>query len=249
MILSPHRTAESATEYAYRVLQNNIVHMILTPGTAISPLEAAAELNISRTPLQSACSRLASDGLVTIIPQKGSYVSLIDLQRVYESVFMRNLLDQAAVRRLCTGVKSEEAILALEANLNQQEFYLKTNAAQEIMELDNEFHSTIYTMSGLSNVQAALGNLFMDQDRVRYLKMQSKIRMQDTVAEHKALLAAIKIGDGDLGSRLSYEHVSKFGVDMASIYEQNKTFFSNWDENLLSHFECKHELFYNMVQF
>ena len=222
--------------------------MNLPPGTAISPVEVAAELGISRTPLQSACTRLASDGLLSIVPQKGSYVSLIDLQRVYESVYMRNILDQAAVRRLCTSPRLDEAILALEANLNQQEFFIKTNAAQEITELDIEFHNIIYTMSEMSNIQNALRSISTDQDRVRYMKMQSKIRMHETVKEHQDLLNAIKDHDGDLVSMLSYEHVSKFGVDMSSIYEQNPAYFSNWDENLLSHFVCKKELFYNMIK-
>lgn len=248
MIIYPHKTSESATDYAYRVLQKNIIHMTLPPSTVISPLEVATELGISRTPLQSACTRLASDGLLTIVPQKGSYVSLIDLQRVYESVFMRNILDQAAVRRLCSSPRLDEAILALEANLNQQDFFLKTNAANEITELDNEFHNIIYTMSEMSNIQIALSSISTDQDRVRYMKTQSQIRMHETVKEHKDLLQAIKAQDGDLVSRLSYEHVSKFGVDMASIYEQNPAYFTNWDENMLSHFVCKKELFYNMIK-
>lgn len=248
MEIYPQKASESATEYAYRVLQKNIIHMNLPPCTAISPLEVAAELRISRTPLQSACSRLASDGLLSVIPQKGSYVSLIDLQRVYESVFMRNILDQAAVRRLCASPRLEEAILALEANLNQQEFFLKSSMAQEIIELDNEFHSIIYTMSDMSNILTAVSSISTDQDRIRYMKMQSNIRMRDTVKEHKELLKAIKQQDGDLVSRLSYEHVSKFGVDITSIYEQTPTFFTNWDENLLSYYVCRKEIFYNMIK-
>lgn len=246
MVIYPHKSSESATEYAYRVLQKNIIHMLLPPGTAISPLEVASELNISRTPLQSACTRLAADGLLTIFPQKGSYVSLIDIQRVYESVYMRNILDQAAVRHLCSSSRFEEAICALEANINQQEFSLKINDADEITKLDNKFHAIIYEMSGMSNIQNALTSIVADQDRVRYMKMQSKIRMDDTVKEHKDLLNAIKRQDEDLASMLSYEHVSKFGVDITSVYNQNPSYFSNWDENLLSHFVCKKELFYNM---
>ncbi|MGL5435707.1 MAG: GntR family transcriptional regulator [Lachnospiraceae bacterium] len=248
MIIYPHESNESATEYAYKVLHKNIVRMELSPGTAIAPLEVAAELKISRTPLQSACARLASEGLLSVVPQKGSYVSLIDLQRVNESVFMRNILDQAAVRHLCGSPRREEAIRSLEANMNQQEFALKIGTGEEIIELDNKYHRIIYEMGGMNNIQMAVSSISVDQDRVRYMKMNSQLRMNETVKEHNDLLNAIKRQDGDLASLLSYEHISKFGVDIDFIYSQHPDYFSNYDDTLLSHFVCKKELFYNMIK-
>lgn len=221
--------------------------MVLPPGTAISPIEVAAELGISRTPLQSACSRLAADGLLTIFPQKGSYVSLIDLQRVYESVYMRNILDQSAVRNLCGSPRLKEALLPLEANLNQQEFSLKMATVEEIIELDNRFHKIIYEMGGMSNIQRALSSISADQDRVRYMKLKSKIRMTETVNEHRKLLKSIKQRDADSASMISYEHISNFGVDITSIYNQHPDYFTNWDEKLWTNVVCQEEIFYNIV--
>lgn len=246
MIIDAKNACEAASEYAYRILHKNIIKMILLPGSAISPVELSNELNISRTPIQRACSRLATEGLLTVVPQKGSYVSYIDLQRVYESVYMRNILDQTAVRYLCTSPRLDEALQSLQLNLEKQKFSVKNRLIEDVMLLDNQFHDIIYSYCEMNNIRRAMAGISADQDRVRQMKMRSEIRLHETINEHESLLQAIRERDAEKASLLSYEHVARFGVDINSVYNENPSFFRNWDENLTKQFVCKREFIYNM---
>ncbi|WRS28177.1 GntR family transcriptional regulator [Oscillospiraceae bacterium MB08-C2-2] len=244
MVIRTQNLSESASDYAYWILHTNIIQMLLPPGTVISPAELAGELKISRTPIQSACARLAAEGLLTIVPQKGSYVSIINLQRVYESVYMRSLLDQAAARLLCASSQQEELFLALQANLHQQEFILENNLQADMFELDNQFHSILYQWCEMDNIRKAIVGISADQNRVRYMKLKSKIRLGETISEHKEIFYAIKQRDSESAARLSHEHVAKFGEDIARVYYQNPSYFSHWEENLPNRFASKQATFY-----
>jgi len=74
--------SESIKCYIYRVLRNNIIDLNLRPGEIISENEIANTLSVSRTPTREAFSKLASEELLEVYPQKGTKVSYIDLKRV-----------------------------------------------------------------------------------------------------------------------------------------------------------------------
>ena len=81
-------TGETARDFAFRVLKDNIVSLELKPGTLISENEIASELGLSRTPVREAIIDLSKASIIEIFPQKGSYVSLIDSQMVEEARFL-----------------------------------------------------------------------------------------------------------------------------------------------------------------
>ena len=57
------------------------------PGECISEVELGNQLNVSRTPVREAIVRLSEEKLIDVFPQKGSFVSKIDLNLVDEAVF------------------------------------------------------------------------------------------------------------------------------------------------------------------
>lgn len=246
LILFPKNTSESIGEYAYRVLRKNIIQINLKPGFCLSPVEVAQVLHASRTPIHGAFARLMSDGLVDIFPQKGSYVSMIDMKRVYESIYMRNLLDQAVIRILCEKDIPEEGIVQLEANLQHQQFCHEKNLLDDVFELDNHFHESLYTLAGMEYLQQALQSIVADQHRVRFLKLHSHLRWEETMDEHRMLIQAIREKNVELGCRQSYEHVARFAVDIKSAYDQQPEFFTNWDDSYSQKFSFKLDAFYNM---
>ena len=78
MKLEERHCAETAREYALRLLTENIISMELKPGAMVSENELAAQLGLSRTPVREALMDMAQYGLVDILPQRGSRISLID---------------------------------------------------------------------------------------------------------------------------------------------------------------------------
>ncbi len=75
---------DSAQEKVYRTLRDEILSMVLKPGTIISTQEIAGLLGVSRTPVREAFIRLQGENLLDVAPQKGTAVALIDLDRVYQ---------------------------------------------------------------------------------------------------------------------------------------------------------------------
>ena len=101
MYISDRLPKESARDFAFRTLRDNIVSLELKPGTLISENEIAMELGVSRTPVREAIIDLAKAGIIEILPQRGSYVSLIDPNMVEESRFVRKTLDKAVIELAC----------------------------------------------------------------------------------------------------------------------------------------------------
>jgi DNA-binding GntR family transcriptional regulator len=74
----PVRRAETLTERAYRLIEEQIVTLRLRPGDVLSEQMLSASFKIGRTPIREALQRLAREGLITVLPRKGILVSDIN---------------------------------------------------------------------------------------------------------------------------------------------------------------------------
>src|SRR5690242_6917617 len=70
--------ADTLTEQAYRLIEEQIVTLNLKPGDVLSEQLLAATLKFGRTPIREALQRLSREGLVTILPRKGILVAGVD---------------------------------------------------------------------------------------------------------------------------------------------------------------------------
>ena len=97
------------SEAVYQKLKEQILHLELPPGSAISEIDTAAEFEISRTPVRDAFRMLESEGLLEIRPHIGTFVSLIDLHMISDILYMREVLEQAVLKDLTASYdKSQE---------------------------------------------------------------------------------------------------------------------------------------------
>jgi DNA-binding GntR family transcriptional regulator len=96
--------AESLTEQAYRVLEEEIVTLRLKPGSVLSEQSLSATTKFGRTPIREALQRLAREGLITILPRKGILVSdinprnqllLLEVRRELERLLSRTGAERA----------------------------------------------------------------------------------------------------------------------------------------------------------
>src|SRR5262249_9041063 len=88
----------STRDAVYHKLKEQILSVELIPGTNISEKEISVQMGVSRTPVRESFVRLSQEGLLDIYPQRGTVVSLIDLELVEEARFMREQLECAVVR-------------------------------------------------------------------------------------------------------------------------------------------------------
>ena len=129
-----------------RKLRHDILHLVLKPGTKISEQEVSERFQVSRTPVREVFVRLFQDGLVEIYPQRGTYVSLINLAHVDEGRFVREVLEMAVVREIC-GELTRDDIVHLESNLAQQEVCHENQSYLQMLSLDERFHATLFRIA------------------------------------------------------------------------------------------------------
>lgn len=240
-------SGESVTEYALRVLRSNILHLSLKPDERISVAEISREMNISRTPVQNAFTRLSEEAMLEIFPQSGTYVSMIDMKRVYESVCLRNLMDQTVLYRLCESGITPQELYLLKANLNEQEFYMHQGDLVKSLELDTKFHETFYRLCHMESVYNAMQTIAADQCRVRMLKLLCQLRSATTVQEHMQMLEAIENLDVAKSHAIASRHLQGFAVDLEGVYAQYSHYFSNWEQYGPEKFLFRSEEFYNLI--
>ncbi len=214
---------ESARDYASRFLTKNIVSMELKPGTVLSENELAKEMGISRTPLREALIDLNRSLVVETIPQKGSFVSLIDPDLVEEARFIREVLDLSVIEIAC-HIATEEDILNLEANVKLQEFYLENYMPEKILELDDTFHRMIYVMANKERTYKMKASMMMHYDRARALSL---VTVKDTkiVNDHRLIMEAIRNRNVEEAQAQTRKHLSRYDLDKEEIKKAYPEYF------------------------
>ncbi|MBO4809206.1 MAG: GntR family transcriptional regulator [Lachnospiraceae bacterium] len=214
---------ETARDFAFRVLRDNIVSLDLKPGTLISENEMAMEFGVSRTPVREAIIDLAKAGIIEILPQRGSYVSLIDPSMVEESRFVRKILDKAVIELACE-IAPKDVIDEIEENVHLQEFYLEKEDADRIYMLDNQFHYLIYKAAGKETTYDMSSTMMLHFDRVRTLSVET-VKDLKIVKDHREMLEAIKAGDKETAVFLVEKHLGRYKLDEAQMRQEHPEYF------------------------
>lgn len=218
---------ENASNYAIRVLLHNIVNLELAPGSEVSSAKLAEDLSLSRMTVRMALAELRSRaGLVNIIPQRGSYISKIDYDRVEEARFMRLALEIAVAKQACEGI-TQEYREALEANLREYRIMQDTDKNREhTMELDNEFHRLIFASVNKLWTYQKLKELMVHFDRLRQLAVSSIVeKTEDTLKDHEDILYAIVRRDAEMAEMLVTRHLTRYRVDLETLVKQYPDYF------------------------
>ena len=210
MIITPKQTFEPNREYAFRIVKENILNMEIKPGSLIGEQEIASQLGISRTPVHEAFLELSKSKIVNILPQKGCSVSLIDYGLIKESRFLRIAVETALIKEACSAA-SEEDIQKLNANVKLQQFYIE-NDPPKFMDLDNEFHKTIYEICNKMQCFYMVSLMSLHFDRVRSLSLKT-IKDTKLVSDHKAIADAIASHDEEAAIAAFNKHMSRFDLD------------------------------------
>src|SRR4051812_25411037 len=101
------KNSVNAKEFAYEQIKTEILKLSLLPGTKISEKTMSDRLNVSRTPIREAFLKLAQEELLTIVPQSGTFVSLINLDLAEEARFVREIMETTIVGQCCKNLTVE----------------------------------------------------------------------------------------------------------------------------------------------
>lgn len=179
----------------------------MKPGDSLSENEISLKLKVSRTPVREAFLRLSQEGLLEIYPQKGTFVTLIDLDLVEEARFMREHLERAVVSLACERFSKEHSF-DLDANLRMQELCMQEQNYSKFFELDEQFHQTIFIGCNKKRSWQLLRNMKIDFDRIRILRVSTDFNWNQILKQHQEIVQAIKEQNAGRAEELMREHLS-----------------------------------------
>ncbi len=81
--LTNERKRGSGVKMVYDLLRDEILDLVLSPGSPIDEVQLAERFKMSRTPIREALVRLAGEGLIDTLPNRSTMVSNIDFQYAY----------------------------------------------------------------------------------------------------------------------------------------------------------------------
>lgn len=218
------RMRGSTRDYAYQTIKNKILTLELKPGTKISEKTIAEKLKMSRTPVREAFMKLAEEELLDIYPQRGTFVSKIDLGFVEEGRFIRENIERAIVREACETF-DQELLFQLETNITMQDLCLKKGSHHRLFELDEEFHRILFEGCDKMRSWRLVRQMNCDFDRLRMLRLASNHNWEVVVSQHKKILKCIQEKNATSAEEVMIEHLKLVIIEKEALEAQYSEYF------------------------
>lgn len=205
------RKRGAGAKRAYDILRDEILDLVLAPGTPVDEVGLAERFDMSRTPVREALVRLAGDGLVTMLPNRSTVVSQIDFPNLYAFFDALTLMYRVTTR--LAAQFHEEADLQRIRALQQvfSDAVLAGDTAGMITQ-NRDFHVAI-AEAGRNPYYTQLFARLLDEGR-RILRLyyypSFEARLPHPyIVEHEAIIAAIAARDIDRCDGLARDHADK----------------------------------------
>lgn len=215
---------ETAGDYAFRIIKEDIITLKLKPDTMISEKILSIELGISRTPVREALNNLSQTGIIEIIPQTGIYITKIDYNLVEEARFLRLQLELGVVKKLC-NVDGHIDYTELEQNLKLQEFYMMNDDRDNFFALDNKFHELLFEYANKPQSHQIMKNMQIHFDRVRRLNLETVDDPVELLNDHKSIVTALINKDTKKSRELIRLHLSRYEIDRKFLENKYNDYF------------------------
>lgn len=185
-----------SVEQVYHDIRKRILKLQLEPGQKISENQMCEEYGVSRSVIRSVFSRLSELGLLTIYPQRGTYVSLIDLNYIEDLLILRTAVEKEVLYEMFTKIKESDRLVLvkeLENNLELQERCRNMELYDKKFQgLDSTFHKTMIDSVKRYRLVEILAKPMIHIARWRNFDVAFDHRMPEVIDEHRAIVNAIK---------------------------------------------------------
>lgn len=211
-------------QQVYEVIRDWIVTMMLKPGQALSEKDLSDRLSVSRTPVREALIRLSDDGFVDIFPQRGTFVSYIDVDKLDEAGFIRKAVEGAIARELSVSL-DEAGIATLNGIIDEQRRAAQTNDYEALERADRRLHSTMPALAGKPTVWRIVKQAMYHLERALRLRQRESSNWTDTIDEHEALVKAMIGGDAEGAVGIITQHIDRNLIEVRKVRETCPDYF------------------------
>lgn len=201
-----HLTPRALYQDVAEQLRQRIFCRELEPGSWIDELKIAEDFGISRTPLREALKVLAAEGLVTMKVRRGAYVTEVSEKDLRDVYHLLSLLESDAA-----GVVAATATDAALAQLQALHTELEAAVAERerFFALNERFHMLLLELSDNRWRSQMVADLRKVMKLNRHHSLFKEGRIEDSLHEHRMILAALLARDTVGASVAMQQHFAK----------------------------------------
>jgi DNA-binding GntR family transcriptional regulator len=208
----------------YLALREAILSLAYPPGSMLRKAAICEALGVSRSPVSEAIARLAAEGLVDVVPQSGTRVSRFSMDEIREASFMREALEAAAAARVAAD-HTPEQLAQLSRSLRLQQLLLEDGDHAGFYEADEAFHALLMEATGYPSFAATVSTISLKLKRPRILILPEAGRPAEVVAEHTAIVDAIRNRDPAAADRATRFHLGQLISRFETLEESHPDYF------------------------
>lgn len=185
-----------SVESIYEELKSNIINLDLVPGTKIREEDLANRFSISRTPIRTVISRLEKDDLLTVVPQKGTYVSKINIANISDFIYVRKAVE-VSVLEIVEKTLTLNQIQTLERILEEQHKIImmepSIEKSKKFFHNDNLFHATLFKFANLEGAWKIIHTNATTLNRVRIMaNLRTTTQVEKIYEQHRQIVECLK---------------------------------------------------------
>lgn len=205
--MDPITPQKSLMEITAERIRNAIFRGELQLGAKLSEQKLADMLEISRSPVREALALLQIEGLVRVLPKRGTFVFTPDTKTVTDLCDHRAILEAACIK-FALQRNPETLIAKLRHEFEQMQFAIRSDDSHAYSKSDMQFHQAIIECSENSSIlkvyQTTIGPLMALRT---HLFTIMKAQYNDAMAQHAALLDACAQGDVVRAQVIAAKHI------------------------------------------
>ena len=199
---------QSLADRAYYAIREWIVTLDLPPGSVVNERELMGRLGVGRTPVREALRDLAREQLVEVFPRRGMFVSSVDVGDIAGLSEVRLLLESEAAR-LAAERRGDGDLEETDALLEELDGAAGERDARGLIDLDQRIHRHVARCAQNPFLETTLEEYYVLALRIWFVALD-RVALDEAIAEHHAILEAIRAGDPGRAEAVMRAHVESF---------------------------------------
>lgn len=198
-------------DQAFLWLKKKIITLEYPMGSALVENDVCRELGMGRTPVREAIQQLAAEGLVSILPRKGTFVSNVSFWDFEKLLETRIMLETHVVKELAVSITPEQ-VTNLKSLFVDVPGLLQQRNLEELLKIDRKFHQGLVALLDNPYLDSIAEHIYDLVTRTWYLSFRK--RSQDdlalTLQDHLEILENLEQGRADAAEKAARNHVLNF---------------------------------------
>jgi DNA-binding GntR family transcriptional regulator len=193
-------------------IANNLRELIMSgelqEGDKIKEDELCHSMGISKTPLREALRVLSVEGLIKLVPNRGSFVSTPTFEEIREMFDVMSVLEGICARAAAEKI-TEKDLATLEKLHGRLEENYRRKAQREYIRINNQYHSFVQELAGNRTLNQIINGLRQKILLYRYQSLNLPERFAQSIQEHRDLLQAFRKKNPKKAETLMRRHLKK----------------------------------------